>query len=198
MWPWALLALVSGWPIHDIGETALFTLHMIEHMVIALVVPALLLRGTPRWLADITLGNRHVARVLRPLGQAGPRLCDLQHHLRPHPLAGPGRLDADQSLDPLCGPRLAVRRRAPHVAAVFSPTKAIPRLQPPLQMLYLFLMSLLPTVPASFLTFSTVPLYPVYGEAAFAYGLTPVADQTIAGIVMKVGGRFPPVGRPSP
>jgi putative membrane protein len=48
--------------------------------------------------------------------------------------------------------------------------------------------SLLPTVPASFLTFSSVALYPVYGDAALEFGLTAVADQTIAGIIMKLGG----------
>ena len=34
--------IASGWPIHDIGEEALFTFHMIEHMLLALVaLPAL-------------------------------------------------------------------------------------------------------------------------------------------------------------
>ena len=45
-----------------------------------------------------------------------------------------------------------------------------------------------PTIPASFLTFSTVPLYPVYGDAALAFGPLAVADQTIAGVIMKLGG----------
>ena len=193
-WQWyvglALLALVSGWPIHDIGETALFTFHMIEHMVIALVVPALLLRGTPRWLADITLGNRHVARVLRPLAKPVPAfvIFNTTFILIHWPDLVGWMLTSR-------GIHFAVHAWLFSAALlmwlpVFSPTQAIPRLQPPAQMLYLFLMSLLPTVPASFLTFSTVPLYPVYGEAALAYGLTPVADQTIAGIVMKVGGGF--------
>ena len=48
--------------------------------------------------------------------------------------------------------------------------------------------SLLPTIPASFLTFSSVPIYPVYGDAAMAFGLSAVADQTIAGVIMKIGG----------
>jgi putative membrane protein len=55
-------------------------------------------------------------------------------------------------------------------------------------MFYLFAQSLLPTIPASFLTFSSVPIYPVYGDAAMAFGLTAVADQTVAGVIMKIGG----------
>jgi putative membrane protein len=71
---------------------------------------------------------------------------------------------------------------------VFSPTPAVPRLSPPGQMFYLFAQSLLPTIPASFLTFSSVAIYPIYGDAALAFGLSAVADQTIAGVIMKLGG----------
>jgi putative membrane protein len=57
-----------------------------------------------------------------------------------------------------------------------------------MQMAYLFAHSILPTVPASFLTFSTVALYPAYGHAAEVYGLTAVADQALAGVIMKIIG----------
>jgi putative membrane protein len=57
-----------------------------------------------------------------------------------------------------------------------------------MQLVYLFLNSILPTIPASFLTFSSVPIYPAYGDASLAFGLTAVADQTIAGLIMKIGG----------
>jgi putative membrane protein len=67
---------------------------------------------------------------------------------------------------------------------------AIPKISRPAQMLYLFFQSLLPTIPASFLTFSTVALYTGYGAAALEWGLDPVTDQTISGIVMKLGGGF--------
>ena len=45
---------------------------------------------------------------------------------------------------------------------VVSPLPEMPPLSAPGQMLYLFLQSLAPTIPASFLTFGTPPLYPVY------------------------------------
>jgi putative membrane protein len=73
---------------------------------------------------------------------------------------------------------------------VYSPVDAIPRLTPPMQMLYLFVNTIIPTVPASFLTFSNVALYPVYGDAGAAFGLTPIEDQTIAGLFMKLAGGF--------
>ena len=45
---------------------------------------------------------------------------------------------------------------------VVSPLPEMPALSPPGQMIYLFLQSLAPTIPASFLTFGRSPLYPVY------------------------------------
>jgi putative membrane protein len=191
-WQWygALLALwlVSGWPIHDVGETALFTLHMVEHMVLALVVPPLLLRGTPRWLADATIGRPRAARWIRPL--AKPVTAFVLFNTTFIVIHWPELVEWMLTNSAI---HFAVHAWLLGVSVlmwmpVFSPTPVIPRLSPPYQMFYLFLQSLLPTIPASFLTFSSVPLYPVYGDAALAYGLTAVADQTIAGVVMKIGG----------
>ena len=48
-----VLWLVSDWPIHDIAEQSLYSVHMAQHMAITLVAPPLLLAGTPRWLAEV-------------------------------------------------------------------------------------------------------------------------------------------------
>jgi putative membrane protein len=71
---------------------------------------------------------------------------------------------------------------------VLSPVAEIPRLSYPAQMLYLFAQSIVPTVPASFLTFGSSPLYPFYAAAAPLAGLDPVLDQRIAGLIMKLLG----------
>ena len=44
------------------------------------------------------------------------------------------------------------------------------------------------TIPASLLTFSTINIHPSYGDASFAYGLDPVTDQNVAGLIMKLAG----------
>lgn len=191
-WQWygaiALIGVVSGWPIHDLAEEALFTAHMVEHMVIALLVPPLLLMGTPQWLADATLGHRGVVRILRPLSRPVPAfvLFNLTYIV----VHWPNLVAWQVGSEPV---HFMVHTWLFFTGVlmwmpVLSPTRAIPKLGRPAQMLYLFLQSLLPTIPASFITFSSVAIYPVYGNAALAYGLTPVADQTIAGIIMKLGG----------
>ena len=184
----AVLFGATWWPMHDLAEQTLFTAHMIEHLLIGYVVPPLLLIGTPRWLADATLG-RH-AGIMR-------------HVLSPVV----GFFAFNTAIVAIHWPQaIAWQNASPalHVAAhavmffagiamwtpVFSPTPAIPRLRPPMRMMYLFLNTIVPTVPASFLTFSPGPLFPSYGDAAMSWGLSPVADQTIGGVVMKLGAGF--------
>jgi putative membrane protein len=70
---------------------------------------------------------------------------------------------------------------------VVSPLPEIPRLQPVLRMLYLFAWSVVPTIPASFLTFGTSPLYKFYEHVPHLYGLSTLQDQQIAGLIMKIG-----------
>ena len=47
----ALLWLSSDWPIHDISEEYLYSVHMAQHLLISLVVPPLFLLAMPEWLA---------------------------------------------------------------------------------------------------------------------------------------------------
>jgi putative membrane protein len=71
---------------------------------------------------------------------------------------------------------------------ILSPSTLLPRLRPPMRIGYLFLNSIIPIVPAGFLTFSATALYTGYGDASLEFGLTAVDDQTIAGVIMKLGG----------
>lgn len=190
MWYGGLTAMlvVSSWPFHDIGETALFSVHMVEHMVIIYVSAPLLLLGLPRWLAELTLGRPAVARLLRPVVHPVPAFTILTAILIaihwPPAVAGMVNSELIHFLVHLGLFLAALIAWMP----VRSPTPALPRLGNPMRMFYLFLHSLLPTIPASFLTFSSAPIYPVYGDAALAWGITPLADQTVAGLIMKLGG----------
>jgi putative membrane protein len=61
------------------------------------------------------------------------------------------------------------------------------RISMPAQMLYLFIMSILPTVPSAWLILAERPVYRVY-ESAGLWGLDPVSDQQAAGLFMKLFG----------
>lgn len=71
---------------------------------------------------------------------------------------------------------------------VLSPIPEYPRLSEPLQMGYLFLSSVIPTSPASFLTWADGPFYDVYANAPRLRGISAITDTQAAGLVMKLGG----------
>lgn len=191
-WQWygglALIGIASGWPVHDVGEQSLFTMHMVEHMILGLLVPPLLLMGLPRWLADATLGHLRIAPWLRPISRAVPAFVLFNTAFIVIHWPDAVALMLTNGLAHFGIHSFLFATAFLMWMPVLSPTSAIPKLGRPMQMLYLFLQSLLPTIPASFLTFSSTVVYPVYGDASLAWGLSPVADQTIAGIVMKLGG----------
>jgi putative membrane protein len=51
---------------------------------------------------------------------------------------------------------------------------------------YLFLQSLLPTIPASFLAFGTEPLYSAYVMNDNIFNISVINDQTLAGLILKL------------
>jgi len=57
-------------------------------------------------------------------------------------------------------------------------------------MLYLFLQTIIPTVPASFLTFGNTPLYRIYETFPRLWGVGALTDQQVAGLIMKIAGGF--------
>jgi putative membrane protein len=51
------ILVASTWPVHDLSEGYLFSVHMVQHTLISLVAPPMFLLGCPPWL---------LRRVLRP------------------------------------------------------------------------------------------------------------------------------------
>ncbi len=42
-------------PVHELSDRYLFSAHMLQHLVLTLVVPPLLLAATPAWMIDALL-----------------------------------------------------------------------------------------------------------------------------------------------
>ena len=73
---------------------------------------------------------------------------------------------------------------------ICSPLPEVPQARPPTKMLYLFLQTIVPTVPASFLTFGTSPLYHFYEHVPRLYGISALSDMQYSGLIMKLAGGF--------
>jgi putative membrane protein len=187
----AVLLVGSAWPVHDLAEDYLFSVHMVQHTLFSLVAPPLLLAGIPAWLAERALRpgwlRALVYRATRPIPAfiAFNTVVVVTHW--------PPLVDASLRSEPLhFGVHLVLFTTAAVMwTPVVSPApKLLPRLSPPTQMLYLFLQSVIPTVPASFLTLGDEPIYGFYVEAPRMWGLSALDDQLWAGLIMKLGAGF--------
>ena len=182
------LLVAASWPIHDLSEGYLFSVHMLQHTLISLVAPPLLLLGTPAWLLRRMVSPALVHPIVKAMARPFVALVTFNTViLLTH---WPVVVDA------------AVRSEGLHFllhAALFtsatfmwwpaiSPLPEMPGLTYPGRMLYLFLQSVVPTVPASFLTFGSQPFYAVYVAAPRIWGISALTDQLIAGLIMKLVG----------
>lgn len=62
-----LLDLVS--PLDSLGDAYLFSAHVLQHFLLALIVPVLLLMGTPRWLAEAALARPLLSGIEHAIGR---------------------------------------------------------------------------------------------------------------------------------
>jgi putative membrane protein len=185
-----LLWLAADWPVHDIGEEYLYLVHMLQHLVLTLVVPPVMLLATPEWLARLVVGKGRVDRIVHRMARPVPAalafnaLVLLSHwqvivngasanglfHYGVHTLLVTA---AVLFWIPVCGPFPELR------------------ISPPAQMIYLFITSIIPTVPGAWLTFADGAVYSAYDIPDRLWGISVTSDQQVAGLLMKlVGGTY--------
>ncbi|HEV8683012.1 MAG TPA: cytochrome c oxidase assembly protein, partial [Actinomycetota bacterium] len=70
----ATLWIASDWPIHELAEHSMYSVHMVQHLLQALVAPPLLLVGIPAWMARAILRPRPLLRLARILARPIPAL----------------------------------------------------------------------------------------------------------------------------
>ena len=73
---------------------------------------------------------------------------------------------------------------------VTSPSATLPRLKPGMGMLYLFLVQLPMQLLGAIITFADAPLYPWYSAAPRTWGLSPLDDQKLGGLLMWIPGNL--------
>jgi putative membrane protein len=184
----ATLWIVSDWPIHDVAEQRLLSVHMAQHMVEMLVAPPLLLIGIPAWMLRLALSPKGALRTMRFLSRFLPAtvLFNAALVFVHSPVAIRWQLGSG-FVHFLMHVILVVASLVAWMP-VLSPLPEIPRLAPALRMLFLFVQSMIPTIPASFLTFGDHPLYHVYERLPRLWGIGVLDDMQVGGLVMKMGG----------
>lgn len=184
-----ILFLALNGPVHDLSDRFLFSAHMLQHMLLMLVVPPLLLLGLPAWL--VRPGLRW-----EPLGRAARALT--------HPLVAyvfynvvfigwhiPRFYNwALVEHDVHIGQHLMFLAAALLMWwAVLNPVPEFRRVpEGLLQMGYLFAFAVPTTVVSALITLSDRVLYPWYAEAPRLFGLDVLEDQRLGGLLMWIPG----------
>jgi putative membrane protein len=181
---------LNGW-LHDLSDYYLFSAHMVQHLLLTLVAPPLLIAGTPGWMLRPALGLPVVGRLARWL--TTPAHCFAIFNVI---LAGwhlPPAYNLAMAYHPL-----HIAQHLMFIAAavlmwwpVMSPLPELPRLSYPAQMLYCFALSIPMSLVSVYIAYADALLYTAYAAAPRLWGITPMQDQLIGGLVMWIpGGLF--------
>lgn len=179
------VALVS--PIDTLALVSL-TMHMVQHLIMIVAVPPLLILSIPPDVGALALRNRSVLALAKAI--VSPVAAFLIFNAIFVGWHVPANYD------------LAVRDQQVHVVEhimftlgallswwpVFSKQPELPRERPGVLMLYLFFMSLPPTIIGALLTFAGFVIYPSYEAVARPWGMSAQADQELAGLLMWLPG----------
>lgn len=182
------LWLASDWPLGPLGASYLAFVHMGDYLLYVLAAAPLLVAGTPEWLARRAVARSHASRVVRLVCR--PLVAGLTFNVTLLITHAPGTVDTLRVspggsflLDmawlasglllwqPICSPLPELRIASKGVQAA-----------------YLWLsVGVICTVPSGFLVFSNYPIYRTFELAPHVGGISAVADQQLAGVVMKLG-----------
>ncbi|HEX2981773.1 MAG TPA: cytochrome c oxidase assembly protein [Anaerolineaceae bacterium] len=177
----AFIALVS--PLDELADHALFSAHMAQHVLLTFVAPPLWLIGMPAWLAARLVPAKARAVLANPLVAftVFNAVMWLWHLPAAYDAAlGNETLHIGEHLMfmgsaligwwPVLGPDLTGQMR------------------PAVKLGYLIPSLFSCTALAALITLSAVPLYPFYAQTTLAWGLTPLVDQQVGGLVMWMTG----------
>ena len=184
-----LMWVAADWPIHDIAEEYLYSVHMAQHSMLSLVVPGLLLLGTPTWMVHALLVRRPkvyavARRLLRPL------VCGIFYSSTVAFTHWPTIVNS-------AGKSGALHFTL-HVLIfvsgllmwfpVLNRADGFRPLQPLVKCMYLFLQSIVAVVPTAYLTFADKPVYSHYATVLRPFALSALDDQQLAAFIMRLSG----------
>ena len=196
---WVVLAIALASPLHPLGS-ALFSAHMLQHELVMAVAAPLLVLGQPVAPTLFALP----AAWRQPAGQwAGGRGVRPVTDLLSHPLVATllhaaavlaWHLPALYESTLRSGAMHAAQHASFLVTAIifwWALLRGGARPRRGAAVIALFITTVYTGGLGALLTVSETPWYTAYGAAAAAWGLTPLEDQQLAGIIMWMPGAGP-------
>lgn len=177
-------------PLDKLGDSFLFSAHMVQHLILTIVGPPLMILGIPGWLVEPLLRKPLLFRVGKFL--TNPFVAFILFNVNFWMWHAPQLYDAT-----LVNEQLHVLEHLTYIVLgvifwwpVFSPlTEGWPRLPIGGQILYIFLGGMPSVLLGAGLTL-TPPLYEPYIYAPRVWGISPVVDQQLGGLIMWVPGNI--------
>ncbi len=181
------LALVS--PLDELGDSYLFSAHMVQHLFLTIVGPPLLLIGTPEWFVRPIVHNKALFAVARFFTY--PAVAFVLFNADFFIWHAPALYNAT-----LENQNIHIFEHLTFIIfgllnwwPIFSPSKDLPRLSIGGQILYLFLSGMPVVLLGAGLTFAP-PLYAPYIAAPRVWGISAATDQQLGGLIMWVPGNI--------
>lgn len=177
-------------PLERLEQERLFTAHMIQNLLLTMIVPPLLLLGLPDWMLRPMLCNRLVKPAARLV--TSPVIAVIIFSLTFCFAHLPTIYDL------MCrDPGVHAAFRVAFVVSgvilwwpLLSTLPELPRMSYAGQIMYLFVFLIPMTAVAAPITLAAHLVYPWYAKGPHPWGLTPMADQVLGGILMWVGQSF--------
>jgi len=185
-----VLWAAADWPIGPLGAGYLVSVHTVQYLLFTMLIPPLLINGTPVWLWRRILAGPGMSRVARVLSR--PLVAFLVFNVILLATHLPAVVDGvtGTQLGSFAKDMLWLFAGLVFWWQVLGPLPELDPLSYPGRILFLLLNVFLPTVPASFLTFADYPIYALYELAPPVGALSARDDQQLAGILMKIVGGF--------
>lgn len=177
-----LIALVS--PLDELGDEYLFSAHMIQHLLLMFGTAPLWLIGTPGWLIDRIIPKELTKFVLwltSPTVAFGTFAFIMSVWHIPFLYEFAQEHEAIHIFEHLTYIGAALIGWWPVMG---TETSRISKPEPPIRMIYLFLLSIPCTAIGALLTLAHVPFYDFYVTAPHPFGLSALQDQHLGGLLM--------------
>ena len=175
-------------PIHDLSDSFLFSAHMVQHMLLMMVVPPLMLLGIPAWLIRPVLRVKGVTPIARFLTK--PLVAFAIYNVVFVVWHFPFMYNTA-----LVNHDVHIVQHLMFIATatmmwwpVVNPLPELAIMPGPVQILYLFAIGLPASVVSAFIALSEEVVYPFYGAAPRVSALSAVEDQQLGGMIMWVPG----------
>lgn len=180
--------VASDWPLGTLGAGYLASAHMTQFLLYTLVAAPLMLLGIPEWMARRLTRRLRIERLTLWFGRSVATTAIVYNAILISTHA-PGTVAVLRNSQFGSFAMDAVWLLAGFLLwlPVISPLPEGRASSHWVKMAYLFVAtSVVAVIPASFLTFTEIPVYSIYELAPRVGPFTAVEDQQLAGIIMKI------------